>query len=313
MKTKELTYIKAVNAVCFAFGVLRVSLALIADSSSMLFDGMYSLIQSIFILISGFVVRLIGRQDDERFHFGYSAFEPFYIMIRTIVLFSMNAYLGIKAFRSIITGSYLVDAGIVLFFTALSAVVCSFICAFLYRKARELDSPMLATEARSWLNDTLLSVAVLVSFSVIAILDRLGIEKAMYYIDPVVTVLFAIFLIPGVSKQLWQAVKDLLDAAPPAEEIERLESIVRDFSKDYSFKDWKIYSSRRGRMIYSTIHIVLRDELPLHKVDGIRKDMLKAIRSSWAWSDTDIVFCVDSSWMEYAVPAVAEEAAVIAQ
>ena len=43
------------------------------------------------------------------------------------------------------------------------------------------------------------------------------------------------------------------------------------------------------------------------------KDMLKAIRSSWAWSDTDIVFCVDSSWMEYAVPAVAEEAAVIAQ
>ena len=48
-------------------------------------------------------------------------------------------------------------------------------------------------------------------------------------------------------------------------------------------------------------------------VDGIRKDMLKAIRSSWAWSDTDIVFCVDSSWMEYAVPAVAEEAAVIAQ
>lgn len=313
MKTKELTYIKAVNAVCFAFGVLGVSLALIADSSSMLFDGMYSLIQSIFILISGFVVRLIGRQDDERFHFGYSAFEPFYIMIRTIVLFSMNASLGIKAFRSIITGGYLVDAGIVLFFTALSAVVCSFICAFLYRKARELDSPMLATEARSWLNDTLLSVAVLVSFSVIAILDHLGIEKAMYYIDPVVTVLFAIFLIPGVSKQLWQAVKDLLDAAPPAEEIERLESIVRAFSKDYSFKDWKIYSSRRGRMIYSTIHIVLSDELPLHKVDGIRKDMLKAIRSSWAWSDTDIVFCVDSSWMEYAVPAVAEEAAVIAQ
>ena len=154
---------------------------------------------------------------------------------------------------------------------------------------------------------------MLVSFSVIAILDRLGIEEAMYYIDPVVTVLFAIFLIPGVSKQLWQAVKDLLDAAPPAEEIERLESIVRDFSKDYRFKDWKIYSSRRGRMIYSTIHIVLSDELPLHKVDGIRKDMLKAIRSSWAWSDTDIVFCVDSSWMEYAVPAVAEEAAVIAQ
>ena len=314
MKTKELTYIKAVNAVCFAFGVLGVSLALIADSSSMLFDGMYSLIQSRFILISGFVVRLIGRQDDERFHFGYSAFEPFYIMIRTIVLFSMNAYLGIKAFRSIITGGYLVDAGIVLFFTALSAVVCSFICAFLYRKARELDSPMLATEARSWLNDTLLSVAVLASFSIIAILSHLGFRKAMLYIDPIVTLLFVLFLIPGVTKQLWQAIKDLLDAAPPQEVQERLDGIVEQFSALYSFRDWKIYASRRGRIIYSTIHIVLRDDIPLHKADQLRKAMLKAIRSSWQWSDTDIVFCVDSSWMEYAVPASPEgSAAFIAQ
>ena len=210
MKSKELIYIKAVNLICFMFGVLGIVLALIADSSSMLFDGMYSFIQSIFILLSGFVVRLLGRKDDEYFHFGYSAFEPFYIMLRTLSLFAMNAALGYNALKSIISGGYLVKASIVLFFTGFSAVVCSFVCAFLYKKAKELNSPLLRTEARSWLNDTLLSVAVLASFSVMAVLARLGIDGVMMYIDPVVTLLFVIFLVPGVVQQLWQAVKDLL-------------------------------------------------------------------------------------------------------
>lgn len=314
MQEKELTYIRAVTAICLFFGVLGVALALVSESSSMLFDGMYSLIQSVFILMSGFVVRLIGRKDDEHFNFGYGSFEPFYIMLRTISLFSMNAALGISAIRSILSGGYEVNATIVLAFTAFSAVVCSFVCAFLFRKAREFNSPVLRTEARSWLNDTLLSVAVLASFSIIAILSHLGFRKAMLYIDPIVTLLFVLFLIPGVTKQLWQAIKDLLDAAPPQEVQERLGGIVEQFSTLYSFKDWKIYASRRGRIIYSTIHIVLCDDIPLHKADQLRKAMLKAIRSSWQWSDTDIVFCVDSSWMEYAVPASPEgSAAFIAQ
>ena len=62
------------------------------------------------------------------------------------------------------------------------------------RKAKELNSPVLRTEARSWLNDTLLSVAVLASFSVIALLKHMGLQTAMYYIDPIVTLLFVIFL-----------------------------------------------------------------------------------------------------------------------
>lgn len=308
MKSKELIYIKAVNLICFLFGVLGIVLALIADSSSMLFDGMYSFIQSIFILLSGFVVRLLGRKDDEYFHFGYSAFEPFYIMLRTISLFAMNAALGYNALKSILTGGYLVKASIVLFFTAFSAVVCSFVCAFLYKKAKELNSPLLRTEARSWLNDTLLSVAVLASFSVMAVLERLGIDGVMRYIDPVVTLLFVIFLVPGVVQQLWQAVKDLLDAAPPAEVQERLESIVSGFSKEHDFKDWSIYSSKHGRVISSMIYVVLAHDTMLHQVDALRTAMLKAIHESWSWSDTDIVFCLDSSWMRYAIPAAPEEA-----
>ncbi len=302
MHGKELSYIKAVTAICLFFGVLGVALALKSDSSSMLFDGMYSLIQSAFILMSGWVVKLISKKDDEHFNFGYAAFEPFYIMLRTITLFIMNVSLGISAIKSIAGGGYEVEASIVLAFTAFSVLVCSIVCVFLYRKGKELNSPVLLTEARSWLNDTLLSVAVLASFLLATILKHLGFREAMLYIDPIITILFVIFLVPGVSKQLWQAIKDLLDAAPPEGDKERIEDIISSFGETYDFKDWMVYSSRRGRLIHSTIHIVLYEDITLSEADTMRSSMLKAIRSSWPWSDTDIVFCVDSSWMEYAVP-----------
>ena len=94
----------------------------------------------------------------------------------------------------------------------------------------------------------------------------------------------------------------------PAEVQERLESIVSGFSKDHDFKDWSIYSTKHGRVISSMIYVVLRHDTMLHQVDALRTAMLKAIHESWSWSDTDIVFCLDSSWMRYAIPAAPEEA-----
>ena len=313
MKSKELVYIKAVTAICFSFGVLGIVLALLARSSSMLFDGMYSFIQSMFILLSGAVVRLIGREDDERFHFGYSAFEPFYIMLRTLSLIIMDTVLLINAVKAIAKGGYEVEASIVLAFTAFSVVVCAIVCAVLYRKADEMGSPTLRTEARSWLNDTLLSVAVLVSFMIMAILKKCGVTAAAMYIDPAVTLLFAVFLLPGVVKQMLHAIGDLLDAAPAAEDQERLERIVSEFGKEHGFRDWNIYSARHGRVISSMIYIIPEKDMTVSEADVLRKALLKRIHTAWSWSDTDIVFSMDSSsWMKYAVPAAPKEDAAAA-
>ncbi len=288
--------------ICFAFGVLGIAAALISGSSSMMFDGLYSMVQSVFILLSVFVVRLIGRKDDEYYQFGYGAFEPFYIVLRTIVLLSMNTVLASEAVRSLLSGGRRVDASIGLIFTAVSIIGCSAVYVFLRKKAKELNSPLLKAESRSWLNDTLISVSVLISFGIMAILDRKGLSAVAMMIDPTITILFALSLLPALMKQLVSGIRDLLDAAPPEEVQERLDAIVQKYSSRYGFRDYVIYSSRHGRTISATIHIVLREDLPVSTIDVIRKAMLKEIIGQWKWSDTDIVFTVDPSWMEYAVP-----------
>ena len=164
MNQKELKYIRIVTLICFSFGVLGIISAIAADSTSMMFDGMYSFIQSFFILLSGYVVKLISRSDNDKYQFGYGAFEPFFIVIRTMCLMFMNVVLIYGSFMDLLSGGYKVNAPIAISVTAFSAVVCFFVWLFLVKKGKVLSSPLLKAEAKSWLNDTLLSIAVLVSF-----------------------------------------------------------------------------------------------------------------------------------------------------
>ena len=107
-----------------------------------------------------------------------------------------------------------------------------------------------------------------------ALLKSTGHQQIAKYIDPLITILFVIFLAPPLVKQMVYAIKDLLDAAPPQEVQDRLERIVEGYAEKYGFRDYLIYSSKRGRTVTAMIHIILSEDLPVSRLDGIRKQIL---------------------------------------
>ena len=302
MNHKELKYIRIVTLICFSFGVLGIISALAADSQSMMFDGMYSFIQSIFILLSGYIVKLISRSDNDKYQFGYGAFEPFFIVIRTMCLIFMDVILIFGSFRDLLNGGYLINAPIAISVTAFSAVVCFFVWLFLYKKARELSSPLLKSECQSWLNDTLLSVAVLVSFLIMDVLERVGLANIAAYVDPIITILFIVVLIPGLMKEAIDSTRELLGIAPPVEVQEKLEKIIEKYVDAYDFADYEIYSQKQGRTVFSMIHIIIKRETPVMYLDKVRKEILKEIKKEWSFSDTDLLFTLNTDWIKYSVP-----------
>lgn len=302
MNQKELKYIRIVTLICFSFGVLGIISALAADSQSMMFDGMYSFIQSIFILLSGYIVKLISRSDNDKYQFGYGAFEPFFIVIRTMCLIFMDIVLIHGAFSDLISGGYTINASIAISVTAFSAVVCFFVWLFLYKKAKTLSSPLLKAESKSWLNDTLLSIAVLISFLIMNVLQRTGYSNLANYVDPLVTIMFIVFLIPGLAKEALDSTRELLGIAPPPEVQEKLEDIIEKYVDNYDFADYEIYSQKQGRTVTSIIHIMIKKETPVMYLDKVRKEILKDIKKEWSFSDTDIVFTLNTDWIKYSVP-----------
>lgn len=297
-KKQELQILRLTTLVCLGFGVLGLLASVWASSNSLLIDGLYSMIQSLFIIGSGKVVLLLFKKDDDRFPFGYGSFEPFFLTLRSLVLLTMMLVIGSNAAKSLAHGGYIISVSIALPVSALSLVVCFIIWMLLKTKARTLSSPLLRSESKAWMLDTLLSLASVIAILLVMLFSKGRLSSVSSYIDPALTLLFLLFLSPSLVKDIIQYSAELLGAAPSAQVQQALEKIVTRFVRSHHFLSSEVFASKRGRSLHVVIYIYLGEEHPLLELDAIRLEMTKALLSYCSWCDADIIFTVDDRWMD---------------
>jgi predicted Co/Zn/Cd cation transporter (cation efflux family) len=192
------------------------------------------------MLMSLYVVRLNKKGEDENYHFGYGAFEPLFIVIQTMFILTMNFVLAYFAVRTLLSGGAHIGVNAASTYTAISVIVCALVYVVLKRASKKYASPVLSAEAKSWLNDTMLSIAVLTAFLGIIFLSGTPLS----------------FIVP-----------------------------------------YNAYSTKRGRTLYVVVHVYLNENRTVKTIDRIRKEMIRAIRKYWHYSDIDIVFTFDTTWI----------------
>ncbi len=301
-KKTELLLLRVTTAVCLAFGIVSVVASFQANSNSMLFDGLYSLIQSVFILGSGWIVSLLFRKENRKFQFGYSAFEPFFIAIRSSVMLLMTFSIAASALRAILTGGYTIDVDIALHINLLSLVVCLIVYAVLAIQATRLKSPMLRVEARSWLIDSVISLAAVLAMVLIYFANKRGYAKLALYIDPIVTIFFIVGLAPMLVRQLLQSSRELLGAAPASSVQKDIEHIAKRHVKREGFRKSNLFAIQHGRSLSVTLYFFLKEERSLRELDAIRANILLDLRTYSSWVEADVVFTLDPSWVPLAMP-----------
>ncbi|WP_320127451.1 cation transporter [uncultured Sphaerochaeta sp.] len=301
-KNTELTILRVTTIICLAFGIVGIVTSQIVYSKSMFFDGMYSLVQSIFILTSSLIVSLLFRKDDKHFQFGYSAFEPFFIVLRSVVLLTMNAMIAIGALKAILQGGYLIETSLALKVSFISMIVCIVVWQVLARFSKKLNSPVLKAESRSWLIDSALSLASVLAIFVIGVAQQKGYTTLALYIDPAITILFVLALSPMLSGQLRNSTRELLGGAPPEIIQEHLKKIVHNHVRKNGFDDEEVFAVKQGRHLSLTVYIYLKKEIPLFQLDAIRKEILSDLQTYCSWVEADIIFTIDSSWIPFSLP-----------
>ena len=86
-----------------------------------------------------------------------------------------------------------------------------------------------------------------------------------------------------------------------------MDDIIRPLVEKHGFSGFKIYSVQRGRTLYILIHVYLAEERKIRELDKIRKEMICAIRKYNSFSDTDIIFTIDTTWIPLSVPSEGEK------
>ncbi|WP_332446772.1 cation transporter [Sphaerochaeta sp.] len=307
-KQRELTMLRITTFVCLGFGILGLVASFVTHAKSMLLDGLYSLIQSIFILGSGRVVNLVFKEDDEQFPFGYGAFEPFYLIVRSMVLLSMILFVGATALHSLFSGGYAVSLSLAFPVSLLSFFVCFWVWRSLARQAKLLASPVLRAESKAWMLDTLLSAASVLALVAIYLVRSSKISFLANYIDPFLTLIFLCCLSPTLLFDLIQYTKELLGAAPSVSITEDLQRIANRYVHRYDFLRSEVFASKQGRSLSVLIYIYLKEERPLRQLDAIRLEMVKDLLTYSSWCEADIIFTVDDRWIAAGTLTISQQA-----
>ncbi|MFA7057882.1 MAG: cation diffusion facilitator family transporter [Candidatus Cloacimonadales bacterium] len=295
--SKEMKIIKYSTVFNFSFGLVGIFFAILTSSRSIMFDGLYSFVLSFFTLASARVVRLITKGQTVNYQFGYGAFEPMLIIIRSIFLFGMYVVLGYDAISALFSGGYPIGTYFALIYAVISTVACFLIWIMLRNAARRNTSPVLKAEAYGWFLDTILSAAVLLAFLFMLVLKHLGAHSYLPYIDPFITLSLVLFMLPSLLNMFLDNFRDLVSAAPSLEVQEELRTIMDGFQEKYGFVKFENYSEKRGRSLYLISHVYLDHEMPIKTLDRIRKEMVRAIKRWWFYSDIDILFTINPDWI----------------
>lgn len=305
-KISESRVITVCSAISFIFALIGIAFAMLAKSESVLFDAVYSFGAGIFTFISSRVVKIVLRGDDRKYQFGYGSFEPFFIVVKSVFMLIMIILLLLNAIETIISGGNNIVVSVAAVYTVISAVLCILIAIFLKLLSRKIYSPLLAAEAKSWLYDGLLSIAVLAAFSVIIIFKNTAYAFIIPYVDPAVSLIFALCFLPSLIILFFSNLKELLIAAPSEEIQSGLDSIIQKYiEENTNLLDFETYSTKRGRNLYIVVHIYLATDVSVRSVDKIRKKIIQDIKKFWQNSDIDIIFTVDTSWIPLSLPETA--------
>jgi len=245
------------------FGSLGVTFSVITGSDAILLDGVYSLICAVIAVAAMQVSRCVLRPQDDLHPFGYATYEPLLNAIKGALILSLCILSAAGSLASIIyDGGREPAFGWAIVYSISATTGCFWMAAMQRRSARQTGSSLLAVEARSWVFDGAISGAVGLVFVVALVMERTDLADWVPYVDPVMTLLLVLILLPVPLGTVMEATSQLLFLRPARAESDRLEEICREVLQKLPVGEPKIRVTRIGRAIYILISILLNEDEP---------------------------------------------------
>ncbi len=206
---------------------MKLAVGLISGSVSIISEAIHSSMDLIAAIIAFFSVRVSDNPPDSRHPYGHGKIENISGVIEALLIFVAAIWIIIEAARKLTgeqKGLESVLLGSIVMFV--SAVINSFVSARLYKVAKKTNSVALEADALHLKTDVYTSLGVSAGLGLILIT---GIE----WLDPVIAILVAFFIISEAYQLLKKAFTPLIDTAWSIKEVEELEGTLKKLGVNY--------------------------------------------------------------------------------
>lgn len=242
-----------------AFSIFEFVGGIITGSVAIVSDAIHDIGDATSIGISYILEKKSKRQPDDRYTYGYLRYSVLGGMITTLILLLGSIFVIINAIERIITPVSINYDGMIIF--AIVGVIVNFIAAHL---TREGDSINQKSVNLHMLEDVLGWVVVLVGAIVMKFTD-------ISIIDPIMSILVALFILKNAVCQLGEVLKLFLVKTPSGIEIDEVKEHLLEIDGVVDVHHIHIWSMD-GVHNYATMHVVTDMETQLIKLE-IREEL----------------------------------------
>lgn len=231
--------------------IMKLAAGLISGSVSIISEAIHSSMDLIAAIIAFFSVRISDNPPDHEHPYGHGKVENISGVIEALLIFIAAIWIIIEAVKKL-TGKEieLESIGLGSAVMLISAIVNIIVSGRLYKVAHKTKSVALEADALHLKTDVYTSLGVAVGLALIMI-------TGINWLDPVVAILVALFIIRESYHLMKRAFTPLLDTAWGAKEIEDLEMTLNKL--DVSYHDLRTRVAGNYRFI--DLHIQIPEDV----------------------------------------------------
>lgn len=249
--------------------LMKLAVGIISGSVSILSEAIHSSMDLIAAVIAFFSVRVSDNPPDTRHPYGHGKIENISGVIESLLIFIAAIWIIYEAVRKLLGEKIELDSialgSIVMLISAFVNIIVS---GKLYKVARATNSVALEADALHLKTDVYTSLGVAVGLGLILI-------TRINWLDPVIAILVALFIIKEAYQLMNKAFTPLLDTAWSTFEIEELESRLNALDVSYH----NLRTRVAGNYRFVDIHIQIPEDVSVGKAhkycDKIENELTK--------------------------------------
>lgn len=307
--TTEQGLLRTSIAVTLFIASIGIAFGLASGSFSIVFDGVYSLVDASMSGLALMVVRLItshasslqmSRKLRERFTMGFWHLEPMVLALNGILLSGVAIYALINAVSSLLEGGRHLEFGIAMVYAALTVAACVTIAVIEGKANRKLRSDFVAMDVKGWVMSASITAALLIAFCFGYAVQGTSLEWVSPYIDPAVLALVCLVIVPLPMSVVRQALADIF-LVTPGDLKQHVDVVAQAFVERHGLQSYRAYVAKVGRSREIELYFIVPPQMAAKTIeqwDAWRNEIGEAIGGEGPNRWLTVVFTGDPEWAE---------------
>jgi cation diffusion facilitator family transporter len=248
--------------------VIKLTVGLLSGSVSILSEAIHSSMDLLASVIAYFSVKIADIPADNEHPYGHGKYENVSGVAEAILIFIASFWIIFEAIKKMVSKEQVGAIGLGFIVMFISALVNYVVSRRLYKVAKETDSIALEADALHLKTDVYTSLGVGIGLLLIWI-------TGLNFLDPMVAIMVALFILREAFFLLRNAFFPLVDAAISESEIQ----IIKQILESKSLRFHNLRTRKAGHFRFAELHLELPQNHSLKEVHDICDDVENELKS----------------------------------